>query len=87
MESRKMVIEKCAGLTREKMKVLAFNYDHLRSDRIGLDGTSDEKLKVMTCRPARWHFLRWWLNGKSIQIPARKQCDRHIGPDWSGDGS
>ena len=32
-------------------------------------------------------FLRWWLNGKSIQIPAREQYDRHIGPDRSSDGS
>ena len=45
MESRKMVIEKCAGLTTEKMKVLAFNYDHLRSDQIGLDGTSDDEVE------------------------------------------
>jgi hypothetical protein len=34
-----MVIEKCAGLMREKMRVLAFNYDHLGSD---LDRAGDE---------------------------------------------
>lgn len=28
-EGGEMVIEKCAGLMREKMRVLAFNYDHL----------------------------------------------------------
>ena len=46
MESRKMVIEKCAGLTTEKMKVLAFNYDHLRSDRIGSDWTAPVMMEV-----------------------------------------
>ena len=52
-----MVIEKCAGLTREKLKVLAFHYDHLGSDQIGVDRTGAVmmKLKVMTCRPARRH--------------------------------
>ena len=27
------------------MKVLAFNYDHLRSDQIGLDRTSDDEVE------------------------------------------